>query len=146
MRVAVSDTTGDIAFITTINKLYFYTINCEFIGIIDKIDDFENDLINRIEMKSLCFSNAHEGISINVIAVGLSNGHIYLYSTWDLTLIRKIAFNNLENKISSISSMVYSNDSKRLYVLDTNSRIFIIECFNSNPHNLSSSILVQDYE
>jgi hypothetical protein len=96
-------------------------------------------------MKSLCFSNANEGTNVNVIAVGLSNGHIYLYSTWDLTLLRKISL-NIDNSIGSIISLVYTRDCKRLFVLDSNSRIYVLESLNLSTQQAIPSILVQDYE
>ena len=97
-------------------------------------------------MKSLCFSNSNEGNSVNVIAVGLSNGLVYLYSSWDLTLMRIISI-NLDNNIGSIISLVYTRDCKRLFVLDSNSRIYVLESSNSsNTQQAISTILVQDYE
>jgi hypothetical protein len=96
------------------NKLYFYTGNCELIG--EKEASNDNDKNENINMKSLCFSNATEGINVNVIAVGLSNGRIRLYSTWDLTLLREIAINfDSSRPVGCIIALTYTNDCKRLY-------------------------------
>jgi hypothetical protein len=142
----IIDTTNDIAFISSSsNKIFYYTGNCEFIGCVNKIEPSDKNN-NNIEMKSLCFSNSNEGNSVNVIAVGLSNGLVYLYSTWDLTLMRIISI-NLDNSIGSIISLVYTRDCKRLFVLDSNSRIYVLESSNSsNTQQAMSSILIQDYE
>jgi hypothetical protein len=83
-------------------------------------------------MKSLCFSNAAEGLNVNVIAVGLSNGKINLYSTWDLTLLRELSITYDSNtSIGCIISLAYSKDCKRLYVSDTYARVYILEAGNS---------------
>jgi hypothetical protein len=140
-KVSISETTNDIAFIgNTPNKLYFYTGNCDLIGEKDLASDLEatdkqtstNSNNNNIFMKSLCFSNATEGLNVNVIAVGLSNGKINLYSTWDLTLLREITFNyDANTTIGCIISLAYSRDCKRLYVSDTYARVYILEAYNS---------------
>ena len=118
--------------------MFYYTGNCEFIGTTEP-----GDVENLIEMKSLCFSNANEGNSGNVIAVGLSNGLIYLYRTWDLTLMRLISI-NIDNTIGSIISLVYTRDSRRLYALDSNSRVYVLE--SANVQQTAAAIVVQDYE
>lgn len=147
-KVCISETTNEIAFIGNIpNRLYFYTGNCEFIG--DK--DVSSDNLDQNEnvcMKSLCFSNATEGLNVNVIAVGLSNGKIRLYSTWDLTLLREIVINfDTTTLIGSIISLTYTKDCKRLYASDTYARVYILEAGNSQASiakghqlNLLSSI------
>ena len=141
----MSETTNDIAFISSSsNKLFYYTGNCEYIGCISRIEPTDKN--SNIEMKSLCFSNSNEGNSVNVIAVGLSNGLIYLYSTWDLTLMRIIPI-NLDSSIGSIISLVYTRDCKRLFVLDSNSKIYVLESTGSNnTQQATSSLLIQDYE
>lgn len=58
-----------------------WTVNGRFIGQVTC-----EHMINCLE-----FSAAPEGISVNVIATGLSNGAIRLWSTWDLGHIRDIA-------------------------------------------------------
>ena len=107
-KVSISETTNDIAFITNSpsnhsNKLYFYTGNCDLINQIDNRiskDSYDSEETSSIIMKSLCFSNCSEGQNANVIAVGLSNGKIRLYSTWDLSLLREITINHENINIS----------------------------------------------
>jgi hypothetical protein len=134
-KVCISETTNDIAFIgNTPNKLYFYTGNCELIGERDPsfAVDSNPEQNENVNMKSLCFSNATEGLSVNVIAVGLSNGRIRLYSTWDLTILREIAINFDSNTVvGCIIALTYTKDCKRLYAADTYARIYIMENGNS---------------
>ena len=120
----MSETTNDIAFISNQNRLFFYTCNCD---LINQIDNSENETSENIIMKSLCFSNCTEGQNVNVIAVGLSNGRIRLYSTWDLTLLREITINYENSNIGCIISLVYTKDCKRLYASDTYARVYILE-------------------
>lgn len=83
-------------------------------------------------MRSLCFSNLTEGLNVNVIGVGMSNGQIRLYSTWDLTLLREISINyDTSTMIGSIISLTFSRDGKRLYAADTYARVYILEASNS---------------
>ena len=134
-KVSISETTNDIAFIgNTPNRLYFYTGNCELIGekdlTSDKLELTSNSY--NVFMKSLCFSNATEGLNLNVIAVGLSNGKINLYSTWDLTLLREISiYYDANTSIGCIISLAYSKDCKRLYASDTYARVYILESCGS---------------
>lgn len=79
-------------------------------------------------MKSLCFSNHTEGQNVNVIAVGLSNGHINLYSTWDLTLLRELTIQYTVGEptnVGCIISLTFTKD--RLYAADTYAKIYILE-------------------
>lgn len=38
---------------------------------------------------SICYSSEKEGVGVNVIATGLENGMVRLWSSWDLTLVRE---------------------------------------------------------
>ena len=82
-----------------------------------------------VEMKSVCFSNMPEGLNVNVIAVGLSNGNICLWSTWDLTLLRIITIKPPIElaPVSAIISLTYTRDGKRIYALDSNERVYVLE-------------------
>lgn len=86
-------------------------------------------------MKSLCFSNCPEGQNVNVIAVGLSNGRIRLYSTWDLSLLREISFNYDNCNVGCIISLAYTKDCKRLYASDTYARVYILEAASTKTPN-----------
>lgn len=151
-RVAISETTNDIAFIGTApNKLYFYTGNCEKIGeqpsSYSSASEVEEDAttINEVSqgvIKSLCFSNASEGLNVNVIACGLSNGRIRLYSTWDLSVLREFAvFYDAQTLVGSIVSLAYSRDSRRLYASDTYARVYILEAGSSHAAQSKSQQL-----
>lgn len=84
-------------------------------------------------IKSLCFSNASEGLNVNVIACGLSNGRIRFYSTWDLTVLREFAVHyDASTLIGSIISLVFSRDGRRLYASDTYARVYVLEAANSS--------------
>ncbi|KAL0267522.1 UNVERIFIED_CONTAM: hypothetical protein PYX00_009770 [Menopon gallinae] len=105
--LAVSNTLGDIACISqsseeSCNVLQLYSINATFV---------ESVVIKEM-VTSVCFSSAPEGISVNVIACGLVNGCIRLYSSWDLSPVREIS-NSYVNQ--SIVCLTYSNDSQLLY-------------------------------
>jgi hypothetical protein len=141
-KVAISETTNDLAFIgNNPNKLYFYTGNCEKIGEQqvnnqsggEENDNDDNENENTI-MKSLCFSNATEGLNVNVIACGLSNGRIRLFSTWDLSLLREFPiYYDTNTHVGSIISLAYTRDGgRRLYASDTYARVYILEAGNSS--------------
>ena len=156
-KVAISETTNEVAFIgTTPNKLYFYTGNCEKIGeqnasqsietltsetsslSLEETTDFSVGSIssqpetNHATLKSLCFSNANEGLNVNVIACGLSNGRVRFYSTWDLSILREFAvYYDASTLVGSIISLAFSRDGRRLYVSDTYARVYVLEAANS---------------
>ena len=138
-KISISETTNDIAFIgNTPNRLYFYTGNLEFIGNKNPNDEKNQaeELNENVNMKSLCFSNGTEGQNVNVIAVGMSNGRIRLFSTWDLTLLREIVINYDSNTVvGCIISLAFTKDGKRLYVSDTYARIYILESAYSPAAN-----------
>lgn len=92
-----------------------------------------SNTINQPIIKSLCFSNTSEGLNVNVIACGLSNGRIRFYSTWDLTILREfnVHFDN-HTLVGSIISLVFSRDGRRLYASDTYARVYILEAANSS--------------
>lgn len=74
--MAISETLGDIAVVyqisnsvsdnATRSNLTVYTINARLVG----------SVVSRIKITALCYSNAAEGVSVNVIATGLENGVI----------------------------------------------------------------------
>ena len=146
-KVCISETTNEFAFIAGLvstNKLHFYTGNCDLIGTVhasqlngdtatanQQVSE-SNSSSQRVTMKSLCFSNATEGLSVNVIAVGLSNGHIRLLSTWDLSVLRdiRIAY-DAHTSVGCIIALCYARDSQRLYAADTYSRVYILEAGDS---------------
>lgn len=74
--LSISETLGDIAVTCNLkqsdengdhrSELRVYTINSRPVG----------SVISRRRMTALCYSNAPEGVSVNVIATGLDNGVI----------------------------------------------------------------------
>lgn len=56
------------------SKISVHTINGISVGTVRVVE----------KVCCICYSNAPEGISVNVIAVGLETGSIRLFSSWDL--------------------------------------------------------------
>ena len=53
----------------------------------------------RVAIRCVTFSNMDEGTSINVVAGGLENGTVRLWSTWDLSVVRDITTNSVRQPI-----------------------------------------------
>ena len=53
----------------------------------------------RVAIRCVTFSNMDEGTSINVVAGGLENGTVRLWSTWDLSVVRDITSNSVRQPI-----------------------------------------------
>ncbi|XP_048843336.1 lysosomal-trafficking regulator-like isoform X2 [Brienomyrus brachyistius] len=110
VAVSASETTGDIA--TACNSvgggsdLRLWTVNGDLIGHVHC----------REIICSMAFSNQPEGISVNVIAGGLENGVVRLWSTWDLKPVREITFPK-SNK--PIVSLTFSCDGHHLYMANS---------------------------
>lgn len=76
--MSISETLGDIAVVYQVSNLVsdnavhtrsdltVYTINARLVG----------SVVSRTKITALCYSNAAEGVSVNVIATGLENGVI----------------------------------------------------------------------
>lgn len=83
---AISSTLGDIASIVqttepSVSKLSLHSINAKPLGSITVHDG---------PITAVCFSSAMEGTAVNVVACGLANGTIRLWSTWNLAFVRDI--------------------------------------------------------
>ncbi|XP_052057749.1 lysosomal-trafficking regulator-like isoform X2 [Mytilus californianus] len=105
--VAISPTAGDIASASRQGLgscLLLHSINGEYIDIYTSQDHVIN---------CLAFSTAPEGQSINVIAGGLDNGVIRIWSTVDLRHLRDLQTENL--MLKPVMSVVFTYDSHRLY-------------------------------
>ncbi|XP_054831083.1 lysosomal-trafficking regulator [Eublepharis macularius] len=104
--VSASETTGDIATICDSvgggSDLRLWTVNGDLVGHVHC----------REIICSVAFSNQPEGVSINVIAGGLENGVVRLWSTWDLKPVREVTFPK-SNK--PIVSLTFSCDGHHLY-------------------------------
>ncbi|KAF6725608.1 Lysosomal-trafficking regulator [Oryzias melastigma] len=108
--VAASETTGDIATVCDSegggSDLRLWTVNGDLIGHVHC----------RETIRSLAFSNQPEGVSVNVIAGGLENGVVRLWSTWDLKPVREITF---AKSSKPIISLTYSCDGHHLYTANS---------------------------
>ncbi|XP_043931740.1 lysosomal-trafficking regulator [Protopterus annectens] len=110
IAVSASETTGDIATVCDSvaggSDLRLWTVNGYLIGHVHC----------REIICSVAFSNQPEGISVNVIAGGLENGVVRLWSTWDLKPVREITFPK-SNK--PIISLTFSCDGHHLYTANS---------------------------
>ncbi|XP_058802324.1 lysosomal-trafficking regulator isoform X2 [Phymastichus coffea] len=124
--VSISETLGDIAVVYQISslnsnnslenrsELRVYTINARLVG----------SVISRRKITALCYSNAVEGVSVNVVATGLDNGIIRLWSSWDLRLIREMATGK---GCGAIVAITWSHDQHHLYAATEDYTIIIWE-------------------
>ncbi|XP_074663000.1 lysosomal-trafficking regulator-like [Tubulanus polymorphus] len=106
LLAVISETLGDIASISREGLgscLQLHTINGDHIAT-------ENC---HEEINCIAFSTAPEGRSVNLIAGGLSNGLVRLWSTWDLQHVGDIvvSFHPIP-----VLSLMYSYDVQKLYV------------------------------
>ncbi|XP_033836122.1 lysosomal-trafficking regulator isoform X1 [Periophthalmus magnuspinnatus] len=108
--VSASETTGDIATVCDSvgggSDLRLWTVNGDLIGHVHC----------REIICSVAFSNQTEGVSVNVIAGGLENGVVRLWSTWDLKPVREITF---PKSSKPIISLTYSCDGHHLYTANS---------------------------
>ncbi|XP_069001150.1 lysosomal-trafficking regulator isoform X4 [Embiotoca jacksoni] len=108
--VSASETTGDIATVCDSegggSDLRLWTVNGDLIGHVHC----------REIICSVAFSNQPEGVSVNVIAGGLENGVVRLWSTWDLKPMREITF---PKSSKPIISLTYSCDGHHLYTANS---------------------------
>ncbi|XP_049456199.1 lysosomal-trafficking regulator isoform X5 [Epinephelus fuscoguttatus] len=108
--VSASETTGDIATVCDSvgggSDLRLWTVNGDLIGHVHC----------REIICSVAFSNQPEGVSVNVIAGGLENGVVRLWSTWDLKPVREITFSKSSRPIISLT---YSCDGHHLYTANS---------------------------
>lgn len=62
------------------SSLMLHTINAQHIATVETEE----------RILSLTYSTASEGRSVNVIAAGLSNGVVAIWSSWDLSPVRRL--------------------------------------------------------
>ncbi|XP_067392088.1 lysosomal-trafficking regulator isoform X2 [Emydura macquarii macquarii] len=112
--VSASEMTGDIATVCDSvgggSDLRLWTVNGDLVGHVHC----------REIICSVAFSNQPEGVSINVIAGGLENGVVRLWSTWDLKPVREITFPK-SNK--PIVSLTFSCDGHHLYTANSDGTV-----------------------
>ncbi|XP_054002539.1 lysosomal-trafficking regulator isoform X2 [Hylaeus anthracinus] len=124
--LAISETLGDIAVTydacKTIeystksqSELKVFTINARPVG----------SVLSRRKITALCYSNAPEGVSVNVIATGLDNGVIRLWSSWNLRLVRDIL--NFTEGCGAVIAIAWSLDQHHLYRVTEDCTVLIWE-------------------
>ncbi|XP_050573868.1 lysosomal-trafficking regulator isoform X4 [Bombus affinis] len=122
--LSISETLGDIAVTyevpsentsTSQSELKVFTINARAVG----------SILSRRRITALCYSNAPEGVSVNVIATGLDNGVIRLWSSWDLRLVREI-INGIKG-CGAVIAIAWALDQHHLYAVTEDFTILIWE-------------------
>ncbi|NWX87962.1 LYST regulator, partial [Nothoprocta pentlandii] len=112
--VSASETTGDIATVCDSvgggSDLRLWTVNGDLVGHVHC----------RESICSVAFSNQPEGISVNVIAGGLENGVVRLWSTWDLKPVREITFSK---SAKPIVSLTFSCDGHHLFTANSDGNV-----------------------
>lgn len=84
--LCISDTLGDIVSVSDNPNnddgsfMIVHTINGVLVG----------EVFTDLKITAVCYSTAKEGISVNVIGTGFSNGTVKLWSSWNLTAVREI--------------------------------------------------------
>ncbi|XP_034250095.1 lysosomal-trafficking regulator isoform X2 [Thrips palmi] len=96
------------------SSLSLHTVNAALVGTVNISE----------QITAVCFSTAPEGLSVNVIATGLFNGSIRLWSSWDLSPVREISSPGLTYPIISLT---YSQDSQHLYASSSDGVVAIWE-------------------
>lgn len=95
-------------------------------------------LVNKTRIESeitcLAYTTAPEGVYVNVIASGMKNGRISLWSSWDLSLIRDVVCPH--QSPVKVVSLVFSSCSKELYAGYSNKTIV---CWTKPDDNEVSS-------
>ncbi|XP_041043517.1 lysosomal-trafficking regulator isoform X2 [Carcharodon carcharias] len=112
--VSTSETTGDSATVCDSvgggSDLRLWTVN----------GDLSGHVHCREIICSVAFSNQPEGVSVNVIAGGLENGVVRLWSTWDLKPVREITFPKSNRPIVSLT---FSCDGHHLYTANSDGTV-----------------------
>lgn len=124
--LSISETLGDIAVTYEVPKinentssseseLKVFTINAKAVG----------SILSKTKITAVCYSNAPEGVSVNVIATGLDNGVIRLWSSWDLKLVREI-INGMKG-CEAIIAIAWALDQHHFYAVTEDFTILIWE-------------------
>lgn len=84
--LCISPTLGDVAIVSKPSgndpgsQVFVQTINGQIIS----------DFKTKVEITAICYSGAPEGTSVNLLVFGLRDGTIQMWSSWDLTPVRKL--------------------------------------------------------
>ncbi|XP_056022508.1 lysosomal-trafficking regulator-like isoform X3 [Ostrea edulis] len=117
--LAVSSTLGDIASVSQKgpgSQLMLHSINATPIAKNVTLESCIN---------CLSFSTAPEGQSVNILAGGMDNGIVRLWSSMDLTVLRDLHTENLMHK--PVISLTFTSDSSRLYMTSSDGTITVWE-------------------
>ncbi|XP_076817532.1 lysosomal-trafficking regulator-like isoform X1 [Clavelina lepadiformis] len=96
--LAISQTSGDICTVCNTGNdagshIRLWTINGSLVAAQDC----------KLSVRCIAFSSAPEGASVNVLAGGLDNGTVRLWSSWDLRHVRDVTTQSLHQPIVSIA-------------------------------------------
>lgn len=108
--------------------IYAHTINGSFINLVNC----------NSKVTAVTYSNAPEGISVNVIVVGLSNGKIRLYNSWNLNRVKEFQVSGID---LMISSLLYSRDNQLLYITYEDGQLLVLK----NKNKKSSVNLLKEW-
>lgn len=109
--ISASTSTESESSLTSV--VYVHTINGALVGFVNC----------HTRVTAVCYSNAPEGISVNVIVVGMSDGLVRLYSSWDLSRVKELRVSGLS---SPISSLLYTRDSQLLYIAYDDGQLVVL--------------------
>ena len=115
ITLAISSTLGDIASLSESNKISLLrvnTINGYFVG----------ELSSQEPITAICYSSAPEGISINSIVTGHSNGVIKFWCSWDLSPIRELKD---EKFTAPIRCITFTFDNQQLYAANDEETVIV---------------------
>jgi len=115
IALAISPTLGDIASLSksdSISLLRVNTINGSLVG----------ELKSQDQITAMCYSSAPEGISINSIVTGHSNGVIKFWCSWDLSPIRELRDDKFTLPIKCIA---FTYDNQQLYAANSEGIIIV---------------------
>lgn len=99
--------------------VYVHTINGSLVGFVNC----------HSQVTAVCYSNAPEGVSINVIVVGLADGLIRLYSSWDFSRVKEFHVSGIS---LPITSLLYTRDSQLLYVVYEDGQLVVLRNKNKS--------------
>uniref|UniRef100_A0A1B6DVR8 Lysosomal-trafficking regulator n=1 Tax=Clastoptera arizonana TaxID=38151 RepID=A0A1B6DVR8_9HEMI len=114
----VSETSGDLVTIGHDVENGGSTVRVHSINVV-----LVGSFTTREQITSVCFSMAPEGVSVNVVATGMADGTIRLWSSWDLAPVGNI----IASPLHPVISLTYSHDSQHLYATLSNGSVIIWE-------------------
>ncbi|XP_058811878.1 lysosomal-trafficking regulator [Topomyia yanbarensis] len=94
------------------DQLRLHTINAKYV----------EHVFLECPVTALCYTAVKEGCGVNCIAVGLENGVVRLYSSWNLAMVREITTNPYD--AFGLKSIIYSRN-QHLVILTTSNVIQI---------------------